>query len=57
MDVSWHPHLPDGSMLSVSATHCELIWPWAGWVALSLFVTKEGATFEGVIEVRYLFIS
>lgn len=50
VDVKWHPHLPDGPLLSVTATYSDVVWPWSGWLALMMSVTKEGATFDGIVE-------
>ncbi|KAG6457982.1 hypothetical protein O3G_MSEX010606 [Manduca sexta] len=49
-EVTWHPHLPHGVLLSVSAEYSEVLWPWSGWLALSFTVKEEGADFDGVIE-------
>ncbi|XP_059045726.1 membrane-bound transcription factor site-1 protease [Achroia grisella] len=49
-EVTWHPHLPHGGLLSVSVEHSQILWPWSGWLALSFMVLEEGATFDGVIE-------
>ncbi|XP_050684015.1 membrane-bound transcription factor site-1 protease isoform X2 [Leptidea sinapis] len=48
--VTWHPHLPNGLILSVSATHIDVIWPYSGWMALSFSVQETGADFDGVVE-------
>ncbi|KAH9637252.1 hypothetical protein HF086_006896 [Spodoptera exigua] len=51
-DVSWHPHLPNGVLLSVSAEYSPILWPWSGWLALSFSVIEEGADFDGIIEIE-----
>lgn len=28
-------------------TYSEILWPWAGWLAISITVSKEGATWSG----------
>ncbi|XP_041986880.1 membrane-bound transcription factor site-1 protease [Aricia agestis] len=48
--VSWHPHLPHGIMLSVSADYSEVLWPWSGWLALSFTVLEQGAKYDGIVE-------
>ncbi|PAA56411.1 hypothetical protein BOX15_Mlig029228g2 [Macrostomum lignano] len=40
----------NGRLLTVSATHSELLWPWSGWLALQLGVAEAGADFDGVAE-------
>ncbi|XP_013162352.1 PREDICTED: membrane-bound transcription factor site-1 protease isoform X1 [Papilio xuthus] len=49
-EVTWHPHLPHGGLLSVSADYSPILWPWSGWLALSFTVLQEGADFDGVVE-------
>ncbi|XP_053624400.1 membrane-bound transcription factor site-1 protease [Plodia interpunctella] len=49
-EVSWHPHLPHGGLLSVSSEHSQILWPWSGWLALSFSVSEAAADFDGVIE-------
>ncbi|XP_045510195.1 membrane-bound transcription factor site-1 protease [Colias croceus] len=48
--VSWHPHLPNGPMLSVSVDYIDIIWPYSGWLALRFNVLESGADFDGVVE-------
>ncbi|CAG9558251.1 unnamed protein product [Danaus chrysippus] len=48
--VSWHPHLPHGTILAVGADYNEVLWPWSGWLALSFTVLEAGANFDGVVE-------
>lgn len=49
-EVTWHPHLPHGVLMSVSAEYSQILWPWSGWLALSFSVLEEGADFDGIIE-------
>ncbi|XP_044734219.1 membrane-bound transcription factor site-1 protease isoform X2 [Chrysoperla carnea] len=45
----WHPYTPQfGEYIDVSITHSELIWPWSGWLAISIGVTKEAMSWEGL---------
>lgn len=45
---TWHPYTPQqGHLLEVSISYSELLWPWSGWLAVSLSVALEGATYEG----------
>ncbi|KAI8430788.1 hypothetical protein MSG28_000950 [Choristoneura fumiferana] len=48
--VSWHPHLPHGPLLSVSAEFSHILWPWSGWLALSFTVLEGGSDFDGIVE-------
>ncbi|XP_075990927.1 membrane-bound transcription factor site-1 protease [Anticarsia gemmatalis] len=49
-EVSWHPHLPHGVILSLSVDYSQILWPWSGWLALSFTVLETGADFDGVVE-------
>lgn len=45
---TWHPYTPQqGHLLEVSISYSELLWPWSGWLAVSMSVALEGATYEG----------
>lgn len=44
----WHPYLPQqGQLLDVAISHSELLWPWTGWLAVSISVSEQGANYEG----------
>ncbi|XP_063634305.1 membrane-bound transcription factor site-1 protease [Cydia splendana] len=49
-EVSWHPHLPHGPLLSVAADYSAILWPWSGWLALSFSVLEGGSAFDGIVE-------
>ncbi|CAH0547704.1 unnamed protein product [Brassicogethes aeneus] len=45
----WHPYTPQqGHLLDVAISHSELLWPWSGWMAVSLSVSTQGAQYEGL---------
>lgn len=45
----WHPYAPQqGQLIDIAISHSELLWPWSGWLAVSLSVTAEGAAYEGL---------
>ena len=47
-DPKWHPYSPqNGELLDVAFSYSDLIWPWSGFLAVHMTVTKEGANFEG----------
>ncbi|CAH4038777.1 membrane-bound transcription factor site-1 protease [Pieris brassicae] len=48
--VTWHPHLPNGLILSVAVDHIDIIWPYSGWLALRFTVLESGADFDGIVE-------
>ncbi|XP_050300873.1 membrane-bound transcription factor site-1 protease isoform X2 [Anthonomus grandis grandis] len=48
---TWHPYLPQqGQLMDVSLSYSEILWPWSGWLAVSLSVSLEGATYEGLAQ-------
>lgn len=36
--------------LQVSATYSQTIWPWSGWIALSLTISSHAQNFEGIAQ-------
>lgn len=47
----WYPYIPqNGQYLDVSVTHSELLWPWSGWLAVSIAVNSDGASYEGLAQ-------
>lgn len=47
----WYPYTPQfGQYLDVSVTHSELLWPWSGWMAVSIAVNSNGANYEGLAQ-------
>ncbi|XP_049814659.1 membrane-bound transcription factor site-1 protease isoform X1 [Schistocerca nitens] len=50
-EVRWHPYTPQfGHHLDVSLTHSELLWPWSGWLAISISVARAAAGWEGIAQ-------
>lgn len=44
----WSPYTPQyGQYLDVALTYSELLWPWSGWLAVSISVAKSAANWEG----------
>lgn len=47
----WYPYLPhDGLALEVCLTYSEVLWPWSGWLAVSLSVARSAATWTGIAQ-------
>nr|CAD7257503.1 unnamed protein product [Timema shepardi] len=47
----WHPYTPHhGHFLDVALSHSELLWPWSGWLAVSIAVSRTAANWEGVAQ-------
>lgn len=37
----WHPYTPQfGHHIDVAFTHSEVLWPWSGWLAVSIFAIQ-----------------
>jgi membrane-bound transcription factor site-1 protease len=39
-----------GEKLELKFEASDVLWPWSGWVAVSMSVNDDAAAFEGVIE-------
>ena len=47
----WHPYLTrSGQYLDVSLSYPSILWPWSGYLAVSLSVPKDGRSFTGTAE-------
>ncbi|XP_022904811.1 membrane-bound transcription factor site-1 protease isoform X2 [Onthophagus taurus] len=47
----WFPYTPqNGQYLDVAFSYSELLWPWSGWLAVSLSVNPKGIGYEGVAQ-------
>lgn len=47
----WHPYLSrNGHLLEVSLSYPAVLWPWSGYLAVSLSVSKEARLFTGEVE-------
>ncbi|CAI8016901.1 Membrane-bound transcription factor site-1 protease [Geodia barretti] len=48
---TWHPYLQhNGQFLEVSVSYPSTLWPWSGYLAVSLAVAREGRSFTGVAQ-------
>jgi len=48
---TWHPYTPQyGEFLNVALTHSDLLWPWSGYLAVSISVSSEAAQWEGLAQ-------
>lgn len=46
---TWHPYTPqNGHLLDIAISYSEILWPWSGWLAVHISVSKAGATYEGL---------
>ncbi|XP_063225096.1 membrane-bound transcription factor site-1 protease-like isoform X2 [Bacillus rossius redtenbacheri] len=47
----WHPYTPQfGHYLDVSLSHSDLLWPWSGWLAVSVAAGRQAAAWEGTAQ-------
>ncbi|XP_044750367.1 membrane-bound transcription factor site-1 protease [Coccinella septempunctata] len=45
----WFSYTPQqGNLLEVSISYSEILWPWSGWLAVSLGVAPSGSTYDGI---------
>jgi membrane-bound transcription factor site-1 protease len=45
---TWHPYVTsNGNMLDVSISHSPIIWPWSGWLAVTIGVSEIASHFTG----------
>uniref|UniRef100_A0A673JNI8 Membrane-bound transcription factor site-1 protease-like n=1 Tax=Sinocyclocheilus rhinocerous TaxID=307959 RepID=A0A673JNI8_9TELE len=47
----WQPYLPqNGDYVDVAVSYSPVLWPWAGYLAVSISVAKKAASWEGVAQ-------
>ncbi|CAD5113191.1 DgyrCDS2379 [Dimorphilus gyrociliatus] len=45
----WHPYTPhNGNMLEVSISYSSVLWPWSGYLVISLYASEHAVNFEGI---------
>lgn len=48
---TWYPYTPQhGNLLNVSLTHSDILWPWSGWLAVSIQASAAAAHFDGIAQ-------
>ncbi|XP_033228138.1 membrane-bound transcription factor site-1 protease isoform X2 [Belonocnema kinseyi] len=49
-DLKWHPYTHDGNgeKIDVSLTHCDVLWPWSGWLAVAITVPATARDWNGI---------
>jgi len=46
----WRPYDQEtGHFVDISVSHSSVIWPWTGYIALTIMINEKGAEFEGII--------
>ncbi|XP_067651684.1 membrane-bound transcription factor site-1 protease-like isoform X1 [Haliotis asinina] len=47
----WEPYTPQfGSHIEVAFSYSPVLWPWSGFLAVSVTVSKNAATWEGIAQ-------
>eukprot|EP00795_Rhopilema_esculentum_P001565 gene1565-16016_t len=51
----WQPFsLQHGEMIEVGFTYSELLWPWSGFIAIFISVSKKAADWEGTAQGQFI---
>ena len=46
---TWNPYLNEnGQYLEISMKYSEILWPWCGYIAVTVAISEKAAEFEGV---------
>lgn len=47
----WQPYLPqNGDHIDVALSYSPVLWPWVGYLAVSISVAKKAASWEGIAQ-------
>lgn len=47
----WQPYTPQfGNYIEVAFQYSPTLWPWSGYIAVSIAVTKEAASWDGIAQ-------
>ncbi|MGH0172896.1 UNVERIFIED_CONTAM: hypothetical protein FKN15_064358 [Acipenser sinensis] len=47
----WQPYLPqNGDSIEVAMSYSHMLWPWSGYLAVSITVAKKAALWEGIAQ-------
>ncbi|TSS72698.1 Membrane-bound transcription factor site-1 protease [Bagarius yarrelli] len=47
----WQPYMPqNGDHIDVAVSYSPVLWPWAGYLAVSISVAKKAASWEGIAQ-------
>lgn len=47
----WHPYVAQfGSYLEVAFSYPDVLWPWSGYLAVSISVVKDASNWEGLAQ-------
>ena len=49
----WEPYIPHhGNYIDVAFSYSKTLWPWSGYLAISISVAKSGASYDGIAQGR-----
>uniref|UniRef100_A0A8C4SAC7 Membrane-bound transcription factor peptidase, site 1 n=1 Tax=Erpetoichthys calabaricus TaxID=27687 RepID=A0A8C4SAC7_ERPCA len=47
----WQPYIPqNGDNIDVAVSYSPVLWPWSGYLAVSISVAKKAASWEGIAQ-------
>ncbi|XP_014609822.1 PREDICTED: membrane-bound transcription factor site-1 protease [Polistes canadensis] len=51
-DLTWHPYTGNGNgeRIDISLTHSDVLWPWSGWLAVSITVPSSSRDWQGIAQ-------
>ncbi|OXU18499.1 hypothetical protein TSAR_005671 [Trichomalopsis sarcophagae] len=51
-ELTWHPytHNGNGERIDVALTHCDILWPWSGWLAVAITVPETAKDWQGIAQ-------
>lgn len=51
LQPDWQPYLPqNGDFIEVAFSYSPVLWPWSGYLAISISVAKKAASWEGIAQ-------
>jgi len=47
----WEPFKPqNGEYIDVAFSYSKMLWPWSGYIAVSITVAKDGIKWDGIAQ-------
>ncbi|XP_020286864.1 membrane-bound transcription factor site-1 protease isoform X2 [Pseudomyrmex gracilis] len=52
VNFTWHPYTGNGNgeRIDVAITHSDILWPWSGWLAVSITVPSTSQDWQGIAQ-------
>lgn len=56
-EVTWHPYTRDGNgdRVDISLSYSDILWPWSGWLAVSITVPESSNDWQGIAQGEIVF--